>query len=135
MTESVCFRCDWRGRARAHACPSCGAPLYRQTRAGSEPGIGLPEDDDARLGEDPTRRAVPRGLAIAIAVALAIVAVASIEQRFGDAAPVRPVASNPEVGSGALVYLAPTRGNLQLTLERWPDLAFRGTREHLAAAA
>jgi len=37
--------------------------------------------------------------------------------------------------SGALVYLAPTRVNLQLTLERWPDLTFRETREHLAAAA
>ena len=35
----------------------------------------------------------------------------------------------------ALVYLAPTRVNLQLTLERWPDLEFRETREHLAAAA
>jgi peptide chain release factor 3 len=37
--------------------------------------------------------------------------------------------------SGALVYLAPTRVNLQLTLERWPDLVFQETREHLAAAA
>jgi peptide chain release factor 3 len=37
--------------------------------------------------------------------------------------------------SGALVYLAPSRVNLQLTLERWPDLVFRETREHLAAAA
>jgi peptide chain release factor 3 len=37
--------------------------------------------------------------------------------------------------SGALVYLAPTRVNLQLTLERWPGLDFRETREHLAAAA
>jgi peptide chain release factor 3 len=37
--------------------------------------------------------------------------------------------------SGALVYLAPTRVNLQLTLERWPDLDFRETREHLASAA
>jgi len=37
--------------------------------------------------------------------------------------------------SGALVYLAPTRVNLQLTLERWPDLVFRETREHLAEAA
>jgi peptide chain release factor 3 len=37
--------------------------------------------------------------------------------------------------AGALVYLAPTRVNLQLTLERWPDLTFRETREHLAAAA
>jgi hypothetical protein len=37
--------------------------------------------------------------------------------------------------SGALVYLAPTRVNLQLTLERWPGISFRETREHLAAAA
>jgi len=37
--------------------------------------------------------------------------------------------------SGALVYLAPTRVNLHLTIERWPDLDFRETREHLAAAA
>lgn len=34
--------------------------------------------------------------------------------------------------SGALVYLAPTRVNLGLTLERWPDLRFNETREHLA---
>jgi peptide chain release factor 3 len=32
--------------------------------------------------------------------------------------------------SGALVYLAPSRVNLELTLERWPDIAFRETREH-----
>jgi peptide chain release factor 3 len=32
--------------------------------------------------------------------------------------------------SGALVYLAPSRVNLQLTLERWPDISFRETREH-----
>ncbi len=37
--------------------------------------------------------------------------------------------------SGALVYLAPTRVNLQLTEERWPDITFRETREHLASAA
>ena len=37
--------------------------------------------------------------------------------------------------SGALVYLAPTRVNLHLTQERWPDVTFRETREHLAAAA
>jgi peptide chain release factor 3 len=37
--------------------------------------------------------------------------------------------------AGALVYLAPTRVNLQLTLERWPDIQFRATREHLATAA
>ncbi len=31
---------------------------------------------------------------------------------------------------GALVYLAPSRVNLELTLERWPQISFRETREH-----
>jgi peptide chain release factor 3 len=31
--------------------------------------------------------------------------------------------------SGALVYLAPSRVNLELTTERWPDVRFRQTRE------
>jgi peptide chain release factor 3 len=34
--------------------------------------------------------------------------------------------------SGALVYLAPSRVNLSLTLERWPDLQFGETRESQA---
>jgi peptide chain release factor 3 len=34
-----------------------------------------------------------------------------------------------EDGAGQLVYLAPTRVNLQLTQERWPDIRFRATRE------
>jgi peptide chain release factor 3 len=34
-------------------------------------------------------------------------------------------------GSDQLVYLAPTRVNLQLTEERWPDIAFAETRETL----
>ncbi len=33
---------------------------------------------------------------------------------------------------GALVYLAPSRVNLQLTLERWPDIRFHPTREQVA---
>ncbi len=37
--------------------------------------------------------------------------------------------------SGALVYLAPSRVNLQLTLERWPGIVFRETREHAAPQA
>ena len=32
--------------------------------------------------------------------------------------------------SGAPVYLAPSRVNLELTLERWPGITFRETREH-----
>jgi len=31
---------------------------------------------------------------------------------------------------GALVYLAPSRVNLELTIERWPGIVFRETREH-----
>jgi peptide chain release factor 3 len=31
---------------------------------------------------------------------------------------------------GYLTYLAPSRANLQLAEERWPDIRFRKTREH-----
>jgi len=34
-----------------------------------------------------------------------------------------------EDGSGYLVYLAPSRVNLSLTQERWPDIKFSATRE------
>jgi peptide chain release factor 3 len=37
--------------------------------------------------------------------------------------------------AGALVYLAPSRVNLELTRERWPDIRFAETREHLASEA
>lgn len=33
-------------------------------------------------------------------------------------------------GGGHLTYLAPTRVNLSLMEERWPDIEFRSTREH-----
>lgn len=33
-------------------------------------------------------------------------------------------------GGGYLTYLAPTRVNLELTIERWPDIRFKETREH-----
>jgi peptide chain release factor 3 len=35
--------------------------------------------------------------------------------------------------AGELVYIAPTRVNLQLTEERWPDIEFLATREHAHA--
>ncbi|MGH8091586.1 MAG: peptide chain release factor 3, partial [Rudaea sp.] len=35
--------------------------------------------------------------------------------------------------AGELVYLAPTRVNLQLTQERWPDVTFAATREHASS--
>jgi len=37
--------------------------------------------------------------------------------------------------AGELVYLAPSRVNLQLTEERWPGLRFAATREHAQALA
>ena len=33
-------------------------------------------------------------------------------------------------GGDYLTYLAPTRVNLELTQERWPDVRFKATREH-----
>jgi peptide chain release factor 3 len=33
-------------------------------------------------------------------------------------------------GGGHLAYLAPTRVNLELTMERWPEIEFLATREH-----
>jgi peptide subunit release factor RF-3 len=33
----------------------------------------------------------------------------------------------------ALVYIAPSRVNLELTRERWPEIRFMPTRDHLAA--
>jgi peptide chain release factor 3 len=32
--------------------------------------------------------------------------------------------------SGSLVYIAPTRVNLELAIEKWPDIRFHATREH-----
>ena len=36
--------------------------------------------------------------------------------------------------AGQLVYLAPSRVNLELTMERWPGVVFRETREYLVSA-
>jgi peptide chain release factor 3 len=38
-------------------------------------------------------------------------------------------------GAGELVYLAPSRVNLQLAQERWPRVRFDATREHAAPIA
>jgi peptide chain release factor 3 len=35
--------------------------------------------------------------------------------------------------AGELVYLAPSRVNLQLTTERWPGVTFAATREHASS--
>jgi peptide chain release factor 3 len=41
----------------------------------------------------------------------------------------KAAANLAEDHAGELVYLAPTRVNLQMTEERWPDIEFRATRE------
>ena len=41
--------------------------------------------------------------------------------------------SRASTRAGELVYIAPTRVNLQLAQERWPDVMFTDTREHAAA--
>lgn len=33
-------------------------------------------------------------------------------------------------GAGGLTYIAPTQVNLDLTMERWPEIEFKNTREH-----
>jgi peptide chain release factor 3 len=35
-----------------------------------------------------------------------------------------------EDGAGLLTYLAPSIVNLNLTIERWPEITFMNTREH-----
>jgi peptide chain release factor 3 len=43
----------------------------------------------------------------------------------------RKASDNLALDSGGnLTYLAPTRINLELTIERWPDIEFFSTREH-----
>ncbi|MGB5474017.1 MAG: peptide chain release factor 3 [Gammaproteobacteria bacterium] len=50
----------------------------------------------------------------------------AVEERFRDKA-----FENLGVDQGgALVYIAPTRVNLELAIEKWPDIVFHATREH-----
>ena len=118
MNETVCFRCDWQGRARGSTCPSCGAPLYRPGRAPR--GTDVVEDDEAHLGETPTRRSGPPGTAIAIAVVLALVTVISVDVLAGEPSPAgsEPVRGE-SAGAGTLVYLARDRGRERLWVVDW----------------
>jgi peptide chain release factor 3 len=49
-----------------------------------------------------------------------------VESRFRDKA----YEYLGEDQGGSLVYIAPTRVNLELAMEKWPDVAFHATREH-----
>ena len=104
MTETVCFRCDWRGSTRARVCPSCGAPLHRQDRS----GVLRPPDafdlDEARVGEVASRRPGVRGRSVVIAVAVAIATVGSIQLFAAAPETARTPAREDVVRSGAIVY-------------------------------
>src|SRR4029453_3347165 len=107
MMETVCFRCDWQGRARASTCPSCGAPLYRPHRGDVGRGPVIVEDDEAHLGEAPTKRSRPRGAAIAIGAPLGLVGVIWGAVPPREPSPTRsPPARSEPAGAGTLVYLA-----------------------------
>jgi hypothetical protein len=39
---ATCFRCDWEGETKGHACPRCGAPFYRPAPAERERRTATP---------------------------------------------------------------------------------------------
>ena len=51
-------------------------------------------------------------------------------RRENDGERPRLYATATEAGTRVLAYLAPTRVNLNLTQERWPEVRFFATREH-----
>ena len=104
MNETVCFRCDWQGRARTRTCPSCGAPLYRPDREDVARDPDAFDLDEARVGEVASRRPGPRGRSVAIAVAVAIATVGSIELFAAVSETARPPGREGVVRSGAIVY-------------------------------
>jgi len=111
MSPAVCFRCDWQGTSRGRACPSCGAPLYRQPR---EPEAFLEKVPDPERG-DRARRSVPPGVSIGVALVVAVAAVAAIELfpkpvATNRAASHAAAAFEPTTGAGSLVYLTGSDG-------------------------
>jgi hypothetical protein len=73
------------------------------------------EDDEAHLGEDPTKRSAPRGAAIAIAVVLALVTVISVDVIAQEPSPAGSVPARSEsTGAGTLVYLTRDHGRARL---------------------
>jgi hypothetical protein len=104
MNETICFRCDWQGRARTRTCPSCGAPLHRPDREDVTRDADAFDLDEARVGEVASRRPGPRGRSVAIAVAVAVVIVGSI-QLFAAVSETAPTPGRDDaVRSGAIVY-------------------------------
>ena len=104
MNETVCFRCDWQGRARTRTCPSCGTSLYPPDRKDVTRAPDAFDLDEARVGEAPSRRPGARGRSIAIAVGVAIAIVSSI-QLFAAAPERAGTPAREDVDrSGAIVY-------------------------------
>jgi peptide chain release factor 3 len=52
------------------------------------------------------------------------------DEKILDAFKVKAVANLAYDHAGELVYIAPTRVNLQMATERYPDIEFLATREH-----
>ena len=104
MTDTVCFRCDWQGRARTRTCPSCGAPLHRPGHADPMRAAEAFDLDEARVGEVPSRRPGARGRSMEIAVAAAIATVGSIQLLAPAPETARTPAREDVVRSGAIVY-------------------------------
>ncbi len=99
MTQAICFRCEWRGRAVRRRCPSCGATLHRPR--GRDARVDSAEDAPGRRSGGFSR--APRGVAFGLAVVLALASVVTIELLAADDPP--PEASSTDLGSGTLVYL------------------------------
>jgi hypothetical protein len=114
MMQTVCFRCDWQGRARTSPCPSCGAPLHRPDRADrARAADEVVEDDEPLLGQDPRMRSAPRG--VAIAIVLALVTVISVDVIAHEPSPAgSEPARNRSTGAGSLVYVARDHGRASL---------------------
>jgi hypothetical protein len=72
-------------------------------------------DDDAHLGQDPTRRSAPRGAATGIAVVLALVTVIAVDVIARGPSPAgSALARSESTRAGTLVYLARDHGRARL---------------------
>ena len=116
--SSICFRCDWQGRApvRAHGvCPSCGAPLYRVEahrtlqRSSRERAEGPEPEPTTDATEGPSGLGSPAPLGpVAVIAVVVLLVVAAIEALSGEG-PARSsagVSPASDTDGGRLVYVS-----------------------------